>query len=136
MYPKHLMSETYWVFYGGMYNSYDEFIQEVIDYNKDLGKQWTPQETVLGCQNVTIQYSYWNNEEDNIEEKDFDLTADRSSGFTAGEILYKIHNQVVDKLENEDFHFFEGLTLWKRKEDKEAEAPLYYINQEALKLYG
>jgi hypothetical protein len=110
MYPKQVMLEVYWGFYGGKYNSCEEFIREVIEYNNDLGNQWDPNETVLGCQNVTIQYSYWNNDGNNVEEQDFDLAADSPTGFTAGELLYKIHNQIVDKMEKQDFRFCEGLT--------------------------
>ena len=136
MYPKQLMSEVYWGFYGGRYNSREEFIQEVTEYNKELNKEWNPNETVLNCPNVTIQYSYWNNDKNNIEEIDFDLGADNPSGFTAGELLYKIHNQVVNILEDDDFRFFEGLTLWKRKRSRKntihAGMPLYFINQAEL----
>ena len=132
MYPKQIMLETYWGFYGGKYNSREEFIREVIDYNKDLGKKWRPNETVLDCQNITIQYSYWNNKEKIVQEQDFNLMADNPSGFTAGELLYKIHNQVVDQLEKEDYRFFEGLTLWKEKNNDERSTPLYFINQTTL----
>ena len=132
MYPKQLMLETYWGFYGGKYASREEFIREAIDYNKDLGKQWNPNETVLGCQNVTIQYSCWNNKENIVQEQDFDLTADNPSGFTSGELLFKIHNEVVDLLEKDDYRFFEGLTLWKRKNNNHDSVPLYFINQTTL----
>ena len=136
MYSKQLMSEVYWGFYGGKYNSREEFIQEVTEYNKELSKEWNSNETVLNCPNVTIQYSYWNNDKNNVEEIDFDLEADNQSCFTAGELLFKIHNQVVDVLEEDDFRFFEGLTLWKRNRNRKNNihfgAPLYFINQAEL----
>jgi len=134
MYPKQLMSEVYWGFYGGSYPCREKFIQEVTDYNKELNKEWSPSETILNCPNVTIQYSYWNDDKNNVEEIDFDLEADNLSGFTAGELLYKIHNQVVDILEIEEYRFFEGLTLWKRKRrgKKHSIGPIYFINQVAL----
>lgn len=129
MYPKKLMSGIYWGFHGGKYESLEEFVQAVIDYNKDFGKKWLPNEIVLACTNVTVQYSYWDeNEEDEVEE-DFNLVADDKSGFTAGELLYKIHNQVVEKLEDDDHHFFEGLTLWDGENYSNPNAPLYFLNQ-------
>ena len=132
MYSKELMSNIYWGFYGGKYNSREVFIQEVVEYNTDLGKVWNPDEIVLDCQNVTIQYSYWNNDKNNAEEKDFDLVSDNPTGFTSGELLFKIHNEVVDQLEKEDYRFFEGLTLWKRKNNDDSDTPLYFINQTTL----
>ena len=125
MYPEEIMSNICWGFYGGKYDSREKFIQSVSEYNKDLNKEWFPDETVLNCKNVSVQYSYWDEEEDDEIEEDFELVADNTSGFTAGELLFKIHNQVVDKLEDEDHHFFEGLTLWEGN----PQMPLYFLNQ-------
>ena len=138
MYPKQLLSEVHWGFYGGRRPCQEEFIQEVTEYNKELNKEWNPNDTVLNYPNVTILYSYWNTKRNNVEEKSFDLAASNQSGFTAGELMYKIHNQVVDRLENEDFRFFEGLTLWKIKNEKNIhpKTPLYFINQTDLKYQG
>ena len=56
---------------------------------------------------VIILCAYEDGEEDKCDE--LHLTADSSEGFTAGELLYKIHNQTVAYLEKLDYHFFEGL---------------------------
>ena len=130
MYPKRLMSNVCWGFFGGKYDSIEKFIQKVSDYNKDCNKIWFPEKTVLNCQNVTVQYAYWSNEEEDVIEAECELVTDNQSGFTAGELLFKLHNHVVDKLEEEDHHFFEGLTLWKKENHRNA--PVYFINQGAL----
>lgn len=129
MFPEELMSKILWGFYGGKYESREKFIQAVTDYNKKFGKEWTPNETTLTYTNVTIQYSYWDEDEEDEVEEDFNLVADDKSGFTAGELLYKIHNQVVEKLEDDDHHFFEGLTLWDGENYSNPNAPLYFLNQ-------
>ena len=129
MYPEELMTDIYWGFYGGKYPSREKFIQAVIDYNKDFNKEWVPNETVLAYANITIQYSYWDDDEEDETEEDFNLVADNKSDFTAGELLFKIHNQVVDKLENEDHHFFEGLMLWEGENYSNPNTPLYFLNQ-------
>jgi hypothetical protein len=115
MYPKELMSGIYWGFLGGKYKSSNEFVLAVTEYNHELGgTKWNSCEKVLSSKNVFIQYSYWDYDaEDEIEDV-FDLEADSKTGFTAGELLYKVHNQVVDKLESETHHFFEGFLLGKR----------------------
>jgi hypothetical protein len=129
MYPEELMSDVYWGFYGGKYDSIAKFIQEVINYNQDFGKKWNPDETVLASANVTVQYSYWDESEEEETEEDFDLVADNQSCFSAGELLFKIHNYVVEKLEEEDHHFFEGLTLWEGENYSNPDVPLYFLNQ-------
>lgn len=128
VYPKQIMSDIYWGFYGGKYNSEKEFISAVTKYNDDLENDWEPNKVILNLKTVTIQYSYWDEiEEDEIEE-DFNLVANDKS-FTTGELLFRIHNHVVDKLEDDDHHFFEGLTLWDGENYSNPEVPLYLLNQ-------
>jgi len=129
MYPEQLMTDVYWGFYGGKYDSCDVFIREVIEYNKNFDKKWIPEEIVFAGTNVSIQYSYWDDENEEEEEDDFDLVADNKTCFSAGELLYKIHNQVVEKLEDDDHHFFEGLTLWEGENYNNPNSPLYFLNQ-------
>jgi len=136
MYPKKLMSEVNWGFFGGKYNSFEKFNHEVSEYNKECDKEWVPNEIVLNCPKVTIQYAYWGNAEEDVIEAEFDLVSDNESGFTGGELLFKIHNQVVDQLEDEDHNFFEGLTLLKTQDVDDDFVPYYFINQESLQLYG
>ena len=112
MYPKELMTGVYWRFWGGKYNSQEEFVQNVTNYNQDLGKKrWNSDKTILSSPKVSILYSYWDFDiEEEIEEV-FELEANNETGFTAGELLYKVHNQVVDKLETELHQSFEGFLL-------------------------
>ena len=55
------------------------------------------------------------------------LTADDGASFTAGELLFKLHNAVVEHLRENDHHFFEGLTLtgW----DQDGKVPVYQLGQ-------
>jgi len=130
MYPKELMSGIYWGFFGGMYNSYEKFIQAVAEYNWELGgNKWNPEEIILASTQVTIQYSYWDYDAENEIEMTFDLEADNEAGFSTGELLYKVHNQVVEKLENETHHFFDGFLLRKHENYKDLHKPIYFINQ-------
>ncbi|MDR2144967.1 MAG: hypothetical protein LBE91_00705 [Tannerella sp.] len=129
MYPKELMTNVYWGFYGGKYESLTKFVQAVNEYHRKLGKEWNPDETVLACTKITVQYSFWDEEEEEEMEEDFNLIADSYSGFSAGDLLYKIHNQVVEKLEDDDHHFFEGLTLWEGENYNDPNVPLYFLNQ-------
>lgn len=125
-YPTTIMDEVRWAFYGGQYATIEEFVKAVQEYHEELdtAKEWQPEEMVLRCKEVTIQYEYWDEEEDEETEEDFRLTADGDS-FTAKELLFKIHNRVVEHLEDEDRHFFEGLSLYK--EAALEDSPLYFL---------
>ena len=127
IYPKERMQEILWSFSGGQYVFREDFIREVTKYNAESGG-WIPDEMVLASLRLTVQYFYWDDEEDDEIEEDFDLTADNDAGFTARELLFKIHNQVIENLGNEDHHFFEGLTLWEETRD-DTDAPRYLLNQ-------
>jgi len=129
MYPKELMSSIYWGFYGGKYKSLKEFNNAVDEYNNEFDVKWNPNEIVLATSHVTIQYSYWDYEFEEEIEVFFDLTADNTVSFTAGELLFKVHNQVVDNLENGPHHLFEGFLLGKRNYHKKNAKPFYFINQ-------
>lgn len=124
-YPQEIMTDVRWAFYGGQYDTIEEFMKAVQEYHEELDADgWQPKEVVLACKEVTVQYAYWDEDEEDETEEDFRLTAD-GDGFTAGELLFKIHNRVVGHLENEDHHFFEGLSLY---EDAAPEnSPFYFL---------
>ncbi|MDQ7738240.1 sugar transporter, partial [Prevotella corporis] len=67
-------------------------------------------------------------EEDEEVEEDFNLVS-TTSAFTNAELLFGIHNFVVDKLKHDDNHFFEGLTLWEGENPSSLNAPLYFLMQ-------
>ena len=129
MYQKELMTGIYWGFYGGKYNSLEEFISAVDEYNYEFDVKWNPNEIALATSNVTILYSYWDYEMEDEIEVFFDLAADNAVSFTVGELLFKVHNQVVDNLESGPHHLFEGFLLRKRIYNKNINRPFYYINQ-------
>lgn len=128
MYPQEIMPNVYWGFYGGKYRTLEAFVEEVKRYNEDFGIRWNPDETVFEGAALTVQFAYWDEEDDEETEEDFDLHADKGA-FTAGELLFKIHNHVVEKLEDDDRHFFEGLTLWEGEDYANSKTPLYFLNQ-------
>ena len=122
--PKEILTEVRWAFYGGRFDTIGEFLKAVQEYHEEIdADEWQPEEVVLGCKEVTVQYAYWDEEDEEIED-DFRLTAD-GDHFSAGELLFKIHNQVVECLEEEDQHFFEGLSLYKNATSKDA--PFYIL---------
>ena len=124
MYPKLLLREILWGFYGGIYISYNKFIEDVLLYHSK-NKDWNPEQVALNIDKCKIQWMYWD-EEGEIFEPD-ELLESNKGFFTEGELLFLIHNKVVSDLENEDKHFFEGLELYEGEFVEEA--PLYFLLQ-------
>jgi hypothetical protein len=45
------------------------------------------------------------------------LTAEDGKAFTSGELMFSLHNAVVEQLSKVDHHFFEGLELCDEQDD-------------------
>jgi hypothetical protein len=81
---------------------------------------------------VVIQYSHWGIDDDGDEEifePNFILVADNGEYFSSLELLYKIHNEVCEKLNNEDHKFLEGIELWEGENPNHPDIPLYFLQQ-------
>ncbi|OWK39197.1 hypothetical protein FRUB_06279 [Fimbriiglobus ruber] len=56
-----------------------------------------------------MQYRCWQGKEQ--IEPVIMLEANNGESFTTGELLFKLHNALVEQLRKIDHHFFEGLSL-------------------------
>lgn len=124
-YPRELLDDVAWSFTGPPLASREAFVQAVADYYKELEwePEWRPDEVVLQAPRVRVTVEYW----DDPGELEADLTADGEEGFTAGELLFKIHNAFAAQLSQGDHHFFEGLALVKARGANPNEPPVYEV---------
>ena len=119
-----LMVEILWSFTDGKRATQDKFVQELVEYNLEIAKrEINPDKIVIESREIIVAYAFVG-EDDEDKDCEFRLTADSEKGFTMGELLYKIHNQVVADLEELDYHFFEGLV----ENGEQENIPLYYLN--------
>ena len=119
------MENVAWAFNRGVFPTQDAFNERIRDYQIAIKKEdgWNADEVVFSHPSIQICYEYWTADEDEVEEV-IELKADNKEFFTKGELLFKLHNAVVDNLENGDHIFFEGLTLSDTEfEDK----PFYWM---------
>jgi len=123
-YPKHLLRDVRWAFYGGKFQSFNQFIDAVYEYSSK-NKNWNHEQIILSTNTYTIQWIYWD-ENDEMQEPDKQVSS-QNDNLTAGELLYNIHNTVVTDLEEADNHFFEGLELYEG--ELASEIPLYFLLQ-------
>jgi hypothetical protein len=131
-YPKEIMKDIFWSFDDKKFNTKEDFERALIAYNLNIRNQQPHLDVdkhVLETPKVTIQYFYWDEREDDTLEPDFLLSANNSSYFTLGELLYKVHNEVCEKLAQDDHHFFEGFELWEGENPNNPDTPLYFLQQ-------
>lgn len=145
-----LLEGISWSFSQEKYEDFQSFLKEINERNVEIMEDdnvWNADEIVLQNAKIDIQYMAWlespkdilaNEElcedddfwedEDNSDDGFFQaellmhLIADNGAFFTAGELLYKIHNQMANK-ELGDHVFFEGLQPYESDDD----VPSFYL---------
>lgn len=130
--PKELLNDVAWSFAQKRFGSLPEFAEALAEYNAEIFEKpftdvWTNKLQLVGNR-ILIQYEYWNDEEEDIIEQIM-LQADNNKYFTTAELLYKVHNEVRDKLEGDDHIFFEGLGLFDNESEEYPGVPYYFIFQ-------
>lgn len=120
--PNSLFDDVDWSFIGGTESDFNRFCEMVrrdqieISGNED----WNPKELVLPASSVRVYFRCHPLEED----QSVDLVSSGEVGFSAGELLFKLHNAVVDDLDDRDHHFLEKLRL---NSQPVAGAPAAYV---------
>lgn len=130
--PTRVLNDVLWNFKDKNYSSLSEFVIALMVYNEDIfGEdfEFEKDAKVLDSNKVVIQYSYWDEEKDDDMEPDFLLTADNGQFFAKGELLFKVHQQVREKLQDQDHSFFEGFLLWEGENPNNPDVPLYFVMQ-------
>jgi hypothetical protein len=125
--PQRVMGEVYWAFTGSPFARRREFDAKVREYQIAICGEdtWRPKAVVIPAGRIVVQYRCW--EGDELLEPVVPLVADNGASFTAGEVLFKLHNAVVEQLRGIAHHFFEGLSLVNPQGP--GGAPLYLLRQ-------
>jgi hypothetical protein len=109
--PRELMREVLWTFIGPRIERLDVFCAEVRQYHLDIAhtdEAWRPDEVVLARPRVQVLYRCWRGQRQ--VEPVVKIAAQDGVRFTAGELLWRVHNAVRHDLHDMDRHFFEGFT--------------------------
>ena len=124
-YPDELLWEVSWTFRGHVFADRAAFDAAVTEFQSaDSSDVWRPNEVVLHAHRVRVSPDvHWHLTDDHPTAE---FAADNGSSFTAGELLFKVHNRFVSELQQMDHKYFEGLTL---DEDSDpGETPLYGLD--------
>lgn len=122
-YPRELLMDACWSICGPKFETYTEFLAELRQYLREVvgHDRWPADAVVLRAPRARVSPDCCNTDWD--EQPVVTLTADDGEAFTAGELLWKVHNAFTDQLG--DHHFFEGLNL--ADEQAAGKPPLYDI---------
>jgi hypothetical protein len=125
--PERVLYGVYWSFRGGHFADLATFNEQVRQYQVDIGGEdtWSPDEIVIPCPRIRVAYVCWRGEEQLGPV--VQLTSDDGEAFSAGELLFKVHNAVVGPLEGDNHCFFEGLTL--HSPPSRGKPPVYVLMQ-------
>jgi hypothetical protein len=125
LYPPELLWGVSWTFRGEAFADRAAFDAAVAEYqDRDRGEVWRPAEVVLHSARVRISPDvHWYLTDDHPTAE---FAADNGASFTAGELLFKVHNRFVAELRRMDHKYFEGLTLDEHQEP--GEPPLYGLD--------
>lgn len=122
-----IMNNVFWSFLGDTFSTQKKFVEAVRQYyleikDQDEEDEWNPDELAIPRAEVRIQYMYWRNGKP--VKRIVLLLSDNGKSFSQGELLYKIHNKIVNDLRGLDSIFFEGLEQLK---SSPKEPPLYSV---------
>ncbi len=131
-YQNKISQNILWNFGKQKFLTIENFRLALKNYNEEIRGEFFSEDLdlpILKANKVAIQYEYWDQSIEDIIEPDFLLNADNGQFFTTAELLFKIHNQVHEKLKDDDHQFFEGLELWTGENPNYPDTPLYFLQQ-------
>ncbi len=113
-----------WSFIGSKYTDRSSFESEFIEYQRELHDA-KYDETFLGelvILEPEICIHYWCYDGEEQIEPIIKLKAENGLAFTVSDLMYQLHNSVVQQLNSLDHYFFEGL----EKSHKQYNGPTIY----------
>jgi hypothetical protein len=124
-YPPEVLWGVSWTFRGQPFTDRAAFDAAVAEFQSpEHGSVWRPDEVVLRSARVFVSPDvHWYLTED---DPTTEIAADNGESFTAGELLFKVHNRFVGELRQMDHKYFEGFSL--SGEPRPGEPPLYDLD--------
>lgn len=125
--PPKVMAKTIWTHSGARFTDAALFSEAVRqDQIQILGKDnWRPDEEVIPVPRVTMHFFHWSEDDEELESI-VDIVGANGKAILALELLFQVHNAVVELVGNDDHHFFEGLHLMEPPQD--ASQPHYMLH--------
>ena len=126
--PRLIMNRVAWSLTGQPYTDRAAFEADVRQYHIDIldsDERWKPDELVIPAPRIGVAYEGLDEQAMALDERYMELDAASPEGFTALDLLFQVHNAVVEELSKIDHHFFEGFSL----SSTGSEIPCYRLHQ-------
>lgn len=128
-FPDEIMREIQFSFFSDQATPYDEFIKNLKAFQKEIYRpRIKDKEIVLKTNTLVVQYEKYNYEKADFDEPREVIRTENKKGFTAGELLYKLHKTIGPILEREDNRYFEGLTFATIHDEEFPGLPVYFLD--------
>lgn len=114
--PAVILGRIQWEFAGSPYRAQGEFDRAVSAYQVDHGapaEEWEPAAVAFPGSQIAIQYDEPSSGE--WRQPILELSADNGEQFTNSELLFKIHNGIVNHVRDSDLRYCEGLELLDKR---------------------
>lgn len=118
-FPTDILRSALWDFYRqSVYSSQTAFEEAVCQHHRDAQEYapeirpeecWQPTAVVLKSPTVLIRFFSEPSGEEMWHE--VELASDNGKWFTAGELLYKLHNRAIERITHNSHRWFEGFEL-------------------------
>ena len=117
-----LLEDIFWNLAGETYDDIATFAKELKAYNADVNSNTNLNVDRIfnTATKIKVQCMFWGEDEDGEEdefEEDLIVETDNKNGFTVADFLFQIHNQVCERMLEQDATFFEGLTVISQTSD-------------------
>lgn len=118
------MPGVYWSFGDKSYDSFEQFVSDVKEYNKTISPDtpWDPERQVDGSSKLRVWYEAMWKDDDDV----FDIVVEGRNGnpVTDADVLFAIQNGTVKFFDGADAIFFEGISKAGEGEDG---TPIYEV---------
>lgn len=112
--PQRVMTGIYWRFDGDRFADRPTFSREVRNAQIEVMETngWRPQDPAIPRGVVRVSYSGTDPAQPyDYVDRTIEIASDDGRSFSAEELLFKLHNVLVDELREADHRYFEGLSL-------------------------
>lgn len=119
-----ILTDISWSFEGEKFDSLEDFNFAIKNAHWDRPDKWKPDEKVIRVGKVCLIYEAY--AEGRHGQHQCILRADDGKTFSTLELMYKMHNHLVEALKHDSHHYFEGMRtdmIWLRF----GRPPKYYV---------
>lgn len=118
--PEFILCDTLWDFADqGPYPSQTAFAAAVLNHHRRAHEyapeirpeeSWRPSSLAIRSPRIKVEF-FCDGPEGGVSWHEIELGSEDGASFTAGELLFKLHNGIIERVRGNGHRYFEGLEL-------------------------